>query len=349
MFNLQTLIAIGDMTQFSPTLSRWQLGAYGRQHLSLIEAPMPVPGPGQVLVEVAAAALNYRDLMMIDNGMGTPITSPWTPGSDMAGRVIAVGDGVQRWRVGDEVISTFYAGWIDGKPSPEVFPLGGPGPGMLASHVLLDAQWITAAPTTLSPAHASTLPCAALTAWFALIEQGGLHAGQTVLIHGTGGVALFGLQLARMHGARTVVVSGNATKREQVLAMGATHVLARESDWVAELRDLTQGRGADHVLELAGGAQVERSVHTLASGGRLSVIGVLGGDRIGTSAYPLIRHRTVLQGVNVGHRRALEDLVRAIDLNRLIPTIAASYAASELPAALEHLGDGAFGKVVVTF
>ncbi len=337
------------MTDTPHTLSRWQLSAYGRQHLAYVEAPMPTPGPGQILVRVAAASLNYRDLLMIHNGMGAPFTAPWTPGSDMAGRVLAVGDGVKRWQAGDEVISTFYAGWIDGRPSPEVFPLGGPGPGMLATHVLLDAQWVAAAPATLSPEQASTLPCAALTAWFALIEQGGLRAGQTVLIHGTGGVALFGLQLARLHGARTVVVSGDPAKREQVLALGATHALAREGDWVAELHALTQGHGADQVLELVGGANVERSVQTLAPGGRLSVIGVLDGDRIGTSAYPLIRHRSVLQGINVGHRRALEDLVRAIDVNRLTPTIAASYAASELPAALDHLARGAFGKIVVTF
>ncbi|MCB4363543.1 NAD(P)-dependent alcohol dehydrogenase [Hydrogenophaga taeniospiralis] len=337
------------MTDAPPTLSRWQLGAYGRQHLSCVEAPMPTPGPGQILVRVAAASLNYRDLLMIDNGMGTPFTAPWTPGSDMAGRVLAVGDGVTRWQAGDEVISTFYAGWLDGRPTPEVFPLGGPGPGMLATHVLLDAQWVAAAPATLSPAQASTLPCAALTAWFALIEQGALRAGQTVLIHGTGGVALFGLQLARLHGARTVVVSGDPAKRAQVLAMGATHALARDADWVAELHALTQGHGADHVLELVGGANMERSLQALAPGGRLSVIGVLDGDRISTSAYPVIRQKAVLQGIGVGHRRALEDLVRAIDVNRLTPTIAASYVASDLPAALDHLARGAFGKVVVTF
>lgn len=337
------------MTDAPPTLSRWQLGAYGRQHLSCVEAPMPTPGPGQILVRVAAASLNYRDLLMIDNGMGTPFTAPWTPGSDMAGRVLAVGDGVTRWQAGDEVISTFYAGWLDGRPTPEVFPLGGPGPGMLATHVLLDAQWVAAAPATLSPAQASTLPCAALTAWFALIEQGALRAGQTVLIHGTGGVALFGLQLARLHGARTVVVSGDPAKRAQVLAMGATHALARDADWVAELHALTQGHGADHVLELVGGANMERSLQALAPGGRLSVIGVLDGDRISTSAYPVIRQKAVLQGIGVGHRRALEDLVRAIDVNGLTPTIAASYAASDLPAALDHLARGAFGKIVVTF
>lgn len=333
----------------SNTLSRWQLGAYGRRHLEYIQAPMPTPGPGQILVRVAAASLNYRDLMMIDNGMGSPFTAPWTPGSDMAGQVLAVGDGVQRWRAGDAVISTFSAGWLDGKATPGALPLGGPGPGMLATHVVLDAQWAVAAPATLSAAQASTLPCAALTAWFALIEQGGLHAGQTVLIHGTGGVALFGLQLARLHGARTVVVSGDAGKREQVLALGATHALARDADWVAELRELTQGHGADHVLELVGGANVDRSLQALAPGGRLSVIGVLDGDQIRTSAYPIIRHQAVLQGVAVGHRRALEDLVRAIDVNRLAPTIAATYAASDLPAALDHLARGAFGKIVVTF
>lgn len=337
------------MTDTPNSLSRWQLSAYGRQHLSFIEVPMPTPGPGQILVQVAAASLNYRDLLMIDNGMGMPFTAPWTPGSDMAGRVLAVGEGVKRWQANDAVISTFYAGWIDGKPPADVIPLGGPGPGMLASHVLLDAEWVASAPHTLGPVQASTLPCAALTAWFALIEQGGLRAGQTVLIHGTGGVALFGLQLAQLHGARTVVVSGDATKREQALAMGATHALARDGDWLTELQKLTEGQGADHVLELVGGSHVERSLQALAPGGRLSMIGVLDGDRFGASVYPLIRNRSSVQGINVGHRRALEDLVRAVDVNHLEPVVAATYSVADLPTALDHLSHGAFGKVVVTF
>lgn len=331
------------------TLHRWQIAAFGRQHLQRVDAPIPEPGPGQILVRVEAASLNYRDLMLTDDRYGWTPPLPFVPGSDLAGTVQAVGAGVTRWRGGERVISTFVAGWLDGAAPPEAIALGGPGPGALASHVLLDAQWAVAAPTTLSAAQASTLPCAGLTAWFALVENGALHAGQTVLIHGTGGVALFGLQFARLHGAQAIVVSGGADKRDKALALGAAHVLARDSDWPAEVRRLTGGRGAEHVLETVGGPNFGRSLEALAQGGRLSVIGVLEGGEISGSAFQAIRSRGTVQGISVGHRRALEEMVRAIDLNALKPVIAAEYGADAVPAAFAHLERGAFGKVVVRF
>ncbi len=330
-------------------LRRWQISDFGRQHLQLVEAPVPQPGPGQILVRVEAASLNYRDLMLTDNNYGWTPSLPFVPGSDLAGTVAAVGAGVTRWKGGERVISTFVAGWLDGAAPPEAMALGGPGPGALASHVLLDAQWAVAAPSTLNAAQASTLPCAALTAWFSLVDVGGLHAGQTVLIHGTGGVALFGLQFARLHGAQAIVVSGGADKRERALALGAAHVLARDADWPAEVRRLTGGRGAEHVLETVGGPNFGRSMEALAQGGRLSVIGVIEGGQISGSAFQAIRSRGTVQGISVGHRRALEEMVRAIDMNALQPVIAAEYGADAVPEAFAHLERGAFGKVVIRF
>ncbi len=327
---------------------RWQITDFSRQHLQRAEVPVPQPGPGQILVRVEAASLNYRDLMLTDNAYGWTPPLPFVPGSDLAGTVLAVGEGVTRWRGGERVISTFMAGWIDGTMPSEAFALGGPGPGTLASHVLLDAQWAVAAPATLSAAQASTLPCAALTAWFALVEQGALRAGQTVLVHGTGGVALFGLQFARLHGAQVIMVSGGEDKRGKALALGASHVLARDSDWPEAVRQLTGGRGADQVLETVGGAKMAM-LQALAQGGRLSVIGVLAGGEISGSAYDAIRSRATIQGLSVGHRRALEDMVRAIDVNALQPVIAAEYSSDQVPEAFAHLERGAFGKVVVRF
>ncbi|MGO4609162.1 NAD(P)-dependent alcohol dehydrogenase [Variovorax sp. 2RAF20] len=331
------------------TLRRWQLPRLGRTHLAQAEAPMPTPGPGQILVKVGAVALNYRDLLMIRDGMGMSLDLPFTPGSDMAGTVVAAGPGVTRFAVGDRVVNTFWGGWIDSHWHADTTLLGGPGPGMLASHVLIDAAWAVAAPTTLSLSEASTLPCAGLTAWFALAETGGLRAGETVLIHGTGGVALFGLQLARLHGAQAIVVTGSEDKRAQALALGATHVLARDDgEWPAEVRRLTRGRGADHVLELASGPNLDRSLQAVKQGGRVSIIGMLGGETLGASFYAMVLGRVTVQGIGVGHRRALEDLVRAVDANALKPVIAARYGFDALPAALDHLERGAFGKVVVT-
>lgn len=334
---------------FAPTVQRWQLPRFGLAHLERVEAPMPSPGPRQILVRTEAVALNYRDLLVAQDGMGMPLDFPFVPASDMAGTVLAVGAGVTRWRPGDRVLSTFWGGWLEGERPAEAVALGAPGPGMLASHVLLDADWVVAAPATLDAVAASTLPIAGLTAWFALVEQGQVRAGQTVLIHGTGGVALFGVQLARLHGAVPIVVSGDAGKREQVRALGAAHALARDADWPAQVRELTGGRGADHVLETVGGANLGRSLEALRPGGRLSVIGVLAGDTVSASVYGFLLGRATVQGISVGHRRALEELVRAVDATGLRPVIAGEYRADEAPAAFAHLQRGAFGKVVVRF
>ena len=328
-------------------MRQWAFTDYGIQHLQRSEAPIPQPGPGQILVKVDAVSLNYRDLLLVSDSYQHKPTLPYVPGSDMAGVVVATGEGVRRWQGGERVISTFVTDWIDGAAPSNAAALGSPGPGVLASHVLLSEQWAVKAPTSLTPAQASTLPCAALTAWFALVEEGAIHAGQTVLVHGTGGVALFGLQLARMHGATVIVVSGGADKREKALALGASHVIARDADWVAEVLRLTDGRGAEQILETVGGANFGKSLQALAPRGRLSLIGVIEGGEISGSAYQTIGTRAVIQGISVGHRNALERLVRAVDANQLQPEIAAEYAFDDAPKAFEHLERGAFGKVVI--
>ncbi len=331
------------------SIHQWQLNDFGIQGLRYVQASLPALLPHQVMVRVEAVSLNYRDLMLVENRYGMAPPLPFTPGSDMAGTVVEVGSQVSRWHGGERVISGFYAGWLDGVSPPDAISLGGPGPGMLATHVVMDAQWLAAAPAMLDAAAASTLPCAGLTAWTALVENGRLQAGQTVLVHGTGGVALFGLQIARMHGARVIVVSGDADKQAKAMAMGASHVLERNSDWPAAVLALTQGRGVDHVLETVGGTNLGRSLQALAVGGHVAFIGVLDASALGGTGFDLIRRRAVVQGVNVGHRRNLEALVQAIDANSLQPVVAAQYPATELPAAMAHLGRGPFGKLVINF
>jgi NADPH:quinone reductase-like Zn-dependent oxidoreductase len=324
-------------------MKNWQLNQFGAHNFNLHEQAMPTPGAGEVLVQVEAVSLNYRDKLMIENGMGMGMTidMPFTPGSDMCGTVMATGPGVSRWQKDDRVISTFWAGWTDGVCPAGTFALGGTGPGMLASHVVLSEQWLVAAPTSLTAAEASTLPCAGLTAWFALVETGALHAGQTVLVHGTGGVA---------HGAQVIVVSGSDDKLAKARSLGATHGINRQSaDWVSTVRTLTDGRGVDHVLEIVGGANLGRSLQALAQGGRVSVIGTLESVEVSSSVFPLLMGRPSLQGIGVGHRRALEDLVRAVDVIALKPVIAAEYNYTQLPAALEHLDRGPYGKIVLKF
>jgi NADPH:quinone reductase-like Zn-dependent oxidoreductase len=335
------------------TMKRWTMDAIGRDHLALTEAPVPRPASGEILVRVAAASLNYRDKMVIETGMGIPLAFPFVPLSDMAGIVEAVGAGVTRFKPGARVISTFSPGWIDGLNAgtarqPPYRTLGGFYSGVLSEYVAFPEDWFSAAPTSLDDAEASTLPCAALTAWFALIERGALRAGQTVVVHGTGGVASFGLEIARAQGASVIVVSGSDEKLARAKRLGATHGINRNSEnWVEAVYRLTDDRGADHIIETVGGAHLGRSIEAAAVGGRITIIGVLEGFEISGPVGPLMLKGLTVQGIGVGHRRALEDLVRTVDRLALKPVIDARYKLADLPAALDHLDRGPFGKIVI--
>ncbi|XAH25436.1 NAD(P)-dependent alcohol dehydrogenase [Xylophilus sp. GW821-FHT01B05] len=335
------------------TMRRWQMNAVGRESLKLAEVEAPQPARGEILVEVAAVSLNYRDKLMIETGMGLDLAFPFTPGSDLAGTVIAVGEGAGRFQVGDRVISTFSPGWIEGKPLGDArtapyLALGGAYPGVLAEQVAFPQDWFVRAPASLDDAQASTLPCAGLTAWFALVERGKLCAGQTVLVEGTGGVAIFGLQIAKAHGAEVIVISGSAAKLERAKKLGADHAIDRSAeDWVEAVWRLTANRGADQILETVGGAHLEKALQAVAVHGHIAVIGVQDGFDISCSAGPLLLKSPTIQGISVGHRRALEDFVRAIDATGITPEIDARYAFADLHAALDHLDRGPFGKLVI--
>jgi NADPH:quinone reductase-like Zn-dependent oxidoreductase len=283
---------------------------------------------------------------MAADGMGLPLRLPFVPGSDMSGEVAAVGARVTRFAAGDRVINSFWSGWFDGERPASATTLGGPGPGVFATHVVLDEETLVHAPKGWSHAQASTLPCAGLTAWTALVEHGRLRAGQTVLVHGTGGVALFCVQWARLHGAMPIVVTSSSAKVDAARELGA-RVLMRNEDWLAGVHDITAGRGVDHVIETAGGDNLAASMEALAAGGRVSVIGMLAGTELRLPFYPLIVKRATVLGIGVGHRRSLEELVRAAGSSGVQPVIAHEYGFDELPQALEHVERGAFGKVVV--
>jgi NADPH:quinone reductase-like Zn-dependent oxidoreductase len=328
------------------------MDAMGVNRLELREVPLPKPGRGEVLVKVAAVSLNYRDKMVIESGRGLPIAFPFTPGSDLAGTVVALGESATRFSIGDRVISVITPDWIDGvrkgdARTPSYRTLGGYYPGVLAEYVAFPEAWFVRAPATLEDAQASTLPCAGLTAWFALVERGHLRAGETVLVEGTGGVALFGLQIARAHGAEAIV-SGSAGKLARAKALGANHVIdRRQDDWVEAVLKATGDRGADHILELVGGPHLGKAVQASAVGGRISLIGALEGFEATTPSAPLMFKDVTIQGIGTGHRRGLEDLVRAVDGTGLKPVIDKCYPMAYLSAALEHLDRGAFGKIVI--
>lgn len=334
------------------TMRRWEMDAIGREQLVLREVRVPDPGPGEVLVAVAAVALNHRDQLVIDDGRGLALGFPFTPGSDLAGTVAAVGDGVTRFAVGDPVISVFTPEWRDGRRpgdarTPFYRTLGGHHPGVLADYVCFSEEWFVRAPATLTPAEASTLPCAGLTAWFALVERGRVRAGDVVLVEGTGGVSLFAIQIAKAHGAE-VIVSSSADKLARAVTLGADRAVDRRRDgWVETILALSHDRGADHVLEIVGGAHLAQAAAVVAVGGRISLIGALEGFDATTPVMPLLLKDVTVQGIGTGHRRALEDLVSAVDQTGITPVVAATVPLPELPAALDELARGPFGKVVV--
>lgn len=334
------------------TMRRWEIDAIGRDNLNLRVVPMPSPGPGQVLVKVAAVALNHRDKMVIETGRGLPLEFPFTPGSDLAGDIVALGEGATRFGEGDRVISTFTPDWIDGlRPgnarTPAYRTLGGHYPGVLAEYVAMPEDWFVSAPNTLDAVHAATLPCAGVTAWFALVERARVQAGDTVLIPSTGGVALFGLQIAKANGAR-VIVCGRAVNAERAKALGADHYIDRErDDWEEVVYALTGDRGADHVLEVIGGRHLGESVQLAAVGGHVCQIGALEGFDLGAPAMPLMLKDITLHGIGSGSRQALTHLVRAVDQTGIRPVIDGRYAFADLPAAFDHLDRGPFGKVVI--
>lgn len=326
----------------------------GVKNLRLTQAPVPQPGPGEVRVRVNAVALNYRDKMVIEGNMPIALTFPFTPASDMAGVVDSTGEGVTRFKPGARVISTFSPEWVDGKPKGDArnLPyqtLGGYFQGMLSEYVIMRENWLVAAPETLDDAEASTLPCAGLTAWFALVERGQLRAGQSVLVQGTGGVAIFALQIAKAHGAEVFVTSGSDEKLALAKTLGADRGINRlKGNWADEIYALTQDRGIDHIIETVGGENLRHSLRAVAVHGRISVIGVLAGSEISLPASELLLKSPVIQGIGVGHRRALEDFVRAVDVTGLKPVIEHRYRFNQLEEALVHLDRGAFGKIVLT-
>jgi NADPH:quinone reductase-like Zn-dependent oxidoreductase len=334
------------------TMKSWQLEKFGLASLRLTDAAMPQPGPRELLVRVTAISLNYRDKLIIEGGMLPDLKFPFLPASDAVGEVVAVGDQVSRFRSGDRVVSHFQTAWLDGVAPPGkayTRTLGGPLPGVLAEYILLQEDAAVAPPPSLNDAEAATLPIAALTPWFALFEAAKLTPGQTVVVQGTGGVSIFAIQLASTAGARVIVTSSSDDKLARAKKLGASDGInyARQPDWDEAVKALTAERGADHVLEIAGGDNLRRSLNALASGGRISLIGLLQGLEFTLGVIPFMLKRATLEGILVGHRRAFEAMNAAIEANRLKPVIDAVYPFADAHRAFAHLDRGPFGKVVI--
>lgn len=333
----------------------WEIrGDFGLDNLALAERPEPEPGPGEVVVEVRACSLNYRDLQVVRGQYGSGVRLPIVPFSDGSGEVVAVGEGVTRFAEGDRVCGIFMQGWISGEITPyaTATALGGAIDGMLSERVVLSEEGLVRIPDHLSFEEASTLPCAAVTAWNGLVEKGGLKAGETVLVQGTGGVSLFALQFAEMFGARVIATSSSDEKLERVLSLGASDGInyKKTGEWDERALELTGGRGVDHVVEVGGPDTFNGSLSAVRMGGCIYMIGVLTGIRGEVNTALILRKSVRVQGIYVGSRAMFEAMNRAISLNGMRPIIDRTFSFEEAPDALRHMESGAhFGKIVVRF
>ena len=324
--------------------------AYGLDNLRVVEKPDPVPGAGQIVVDIKAATLNYRDLATVTAPSGR---TPFVPCSDGAGLVSAVGAGVTRVKVGDHVAPLFFQGWFAGDPTPERLggALGGTLDGVLQEKVLLSEEGVTPVPSGYSDEEAATLPCAALTAWRGLVVQGQVKSGDVVVVQGTGGVSIFALQFAKAAGATVIVTSSSDEKLDRARVLGADHLVNYRAtpDWAKEVRRITGKRGADHIIEVGGAGTFEQSLRAIRLGGKIAVIGILGGFVKDLNVAAIFGANAFIHGVTVGSREHFESMTRAIDANGVRPVIDKRFRLDEARDAFECMKSGAhFGKILIT-
>ncbi len=335
-------------------MKAWQL-ASGKQidGLTLEHLPSAPVGPREVRVQLKAATLNFRDLM-IARGMYPVGAYPLIPGSDGAGVVLETGADVTRFRAGDRVTTSFFPHWSEGRASRAKFanPLGGGGKGTLAEEIVLSEDALIASPPGLSFAQSAALTCAGTTAWNALFVIGDLKAGDTLVLLGTGGVSIWALQLAKVAGARVILTSSSDEKLARARALGAQHTInyVTTPDWSKEVLRLTGGEGADQVVEVGGEKTIEQSLASIRVGGAITVIGAVSGNGGGIAPRSLITTNARFLGVYVGSRAMHEDLARTVAIHAIKPVIDRVFPFEKAPDAFRYFGEGKhFGKVAVAF
>nr|WP_321512637.1 NAD(P)-dependent alcohol dehydrogenase [uncultured Hyphomonas sp.] len=323
----------------------------GPGNLVIEERPDPVAGPGEVLVRVRASSLNYHDFVVVMGGIPTP--DGRIPMSDGACEVVAVGDGVTKWKVGDKVLSLFFPGWQSGQIEAAGFQSvpGDGADGFGAELVAAPETAFTRMPEGWTFEEAATLPCAALTAWRGMFAEGGLKAGDWVLTQGTGGVSIFALQLAKAAGCRVISTSSSPEKLEKLKALGADHVInyKENPEWGAEAFKLAGGRGVDEVVEIGGPGTMAQSIAACRPGGHISLIGVLTGVSGEVPTAALFSRNITLSGITVGSRRMQEDMIDALEANGIKPVIDSTFPLDKIADAFAHQASQKhFGKIVLT-
>lgn len=328
--------------------------SFGTRHLRLVDRPEPTPDRCEVIVRVRAASLNYRDLRVVAGTYHQDFPHELVPVSDGVGEVVSVGRDVSRVRVGDRVCGVFFQRWVAGAldPNDRPYQLGGPLDGMLSEYVRLDERGVVKAPQHLDDREAATLPCAGVTAWHALITEGNLKAGDSVLVLGTGGVSLFGLQFAAAAGAQVIVASSSDEKLHRAVTLGAAGTInyVRAPEWSKEVMALTDGRGVDHVLEMGGPSTFGQSLASVRPGGQISLIGYLGGMEGSINPFEIFRRQAHVRSTPVGSRASHEAMCRSMAVNGIRPVLDRSFAWTDAAAALDYLSEGKhFGKITLLF
>jgi NADPH:quinone reductase-like Zn-dependent oxidoreductase len=327
--------------------------AVGLDHLKVVELSDPTPGPGEVLVRMRAVSLNYRDLLMVNGIYGPQTPLPLTPFSDGCGMVEAVGEGVTRFRPGDRVATMFFQKWLSGPPTPEGLrsALGLPIPGAGRELASFHEDGLSKVPEFLTDQQVACLPCAALTAWRALFADARLKPGDSVLLLGTGGVSIFGLQFAKAAGYRAIITSSSDEKLERARKLGADHTINYRTtpEWGAPARKAAGPGGVDFIVGV-GGAMLGEGLKAIALMGHIAIIGVLGGAAEPLPFGSMIGTGARLQGVMVGSRAMFEDMCLAIETHRIAPVVDKVFPFTEARAAFDAMAHGEhFGKIVLTF
>ncbi|ERJ20004.1 MULTISPECIES: NAD(P)-dependent alcohol dehydrogenase [Salinisphaera] len=324
----------------------------GYDKVRLEQRDVAAPGPGEITVRLRANSLNFHDYAVV-TGLWGALSEDRVPMADGAGEVEAIGEGVTEFAVGDHVVSTFFTTWYDGETEVEGFDTV-PGDGIdgyACERVTRSAQAFTPAPSNYTPVQAATLTTAGLTAWRALMEDGALKPGETVLVQGTGGVSIFALQFAKHCGATVIATSSSDAKLERLGALGADHLINYKQDknWGQTARDITGGIGVDHVIEVGGPDTLAQSMTAVRVRGHIAVIGVLSGVAGEVSLMPMLAKQIRLQGVLVGNRRQQQDMVRAIEASNIEPLIDKTFPLQELADAFRYQETNQhFGKICLT-
>ncbi|MCX7632167.1 MAG: NAD(P)-dependent alcohol dehydrogenase [Turneriella sp.] len=326
---------------------------FGVENLHLRERAVPELDPYSIRIAIKAVSLNFRDYLMVSGQYNPKQKLPLIPLSDGAGEVIAVGSSVTRFQVGDRVMPTFSQSWIGKRPKSDDLrksTLGGPLDGT-ARTIMQVPEWAAVAiPDHLSDAEAATLPCAALTAWSALVVMNQVKPGDVVVVLGTGGVSIFALQFAKMLGCTVIATSSSHDKLKKAAELGADYLInyREKPEWAKEVRKITHMQGADHIIEVGGAGTLEQSIRAVRMDGVISLIGILAGSSKEINLLPILMQNVRVQGILVGGREAFEDMCRAIAAHKLKPAIDRFFDFAELPEAIQYLKSGShFGKIVL--